>query len=264
MAPRETATLQLAATDVPSAYQALRDAVAKTTGRVLGAQLNEQDRQNITAQFDFEVRRADEGVVRAALGAAGDVVSRQVARVPESDSVTDAKVLYRVALAPAGRLAPRRRRRCPSRSRTWTVRPRCSRPRWPKRRGGRWTRNSTGTRRGGRRRGSYSRSRWRRPPGLVERLKGAGTVRASQSVRDPQATEGRFATARLHVTLTNAEAIVPDGTGVWPKVREGLSISASVLLTSVTWVVFGLCVVLPWALIGVGGYRLVRRFSGLC
>ena len=37
----------------------LRDAVAKTTGRVLNAQLNEQDRQNVTAQFDFEVRRTD-------------------------------------------------------------------------------------------------------------------------------------------------------------------------------------------------------------
>jgi len=27
---------------------------------------------------------------------------------------------------------------------------------------------------------------------------------------------------------------------------------------SVTWVVFGLCVVLPWALLGYGGYRAVR------
>ena len=27
------------------------------------------------------------------------------------------------------------------------------------------------------------------------------------------------------------------------------------------WVVFGLCVVLPWALVGYGGYRVVRRLS---
>ena len=39
--------------------------------------------------------------------------------------------------------------------------------------------------------------------GVVERFKAAGTVRAFQSVRDPQAADGRFATARIHVTLSN-------------------------------------------------------------
>jgi hypothetical protein len=63
------------------------------------------------------------------------------------------------------------------------------------------------------------------------------------------------------VALTNAEAIVPEGGGLGAKVRRGLSISAAVLLTSVTWVVFGLCVVLPWAVIGFGGYRIVRRIT---
>ena len=93
--PRETATLQVAAVDVPAAYQALRDAVAKTTnGRVLVAQLNEQDRQNVTAQFDFEVRRADEAGVRGSLDGAGEVVGRQVTRAAESEKVTDAKVMY--------------------------------------------------------------------------------------------------------------------------------------------------------------------------
>ena len=80
VAPRETAALQVAVTDVSNAYQTLRDAVAKVAGRVLVAQLNEQDRQNITAQFEFDVRRAEEGAVRAALDAAGDVISRQVGR----------------------------------------------------------------------------------------------------------------------------------------------------------------------------------------
>ena len=45
---------------------------------------------------------------------------------------------------------------------------------------------------------------------------------------------------------------------MWPPVKRGLAYSASVLLTSLTWVVFGLCVVLPWAVIGYGGYRVVR------
>ena len=42
IAPRETATLQIAVADVPTAYQNLRDEIAKSAGRVLVAQLNEQ------------------------------------------------------------------------------------------------------------------------------------------------------------------------------------------------------------------------------
>jgi len=38
-----------------------------------------------------------------------------------------------------------------------------------------------------------------------------------------------------------------------------LSFSATALLKSVTWVFFGLCVVLPWAFAGYGLWRLVRR-----
>ncbi|WP_171470534.1 DUF4349 domain-containing protein [Frigoriglobus tundricola] len=258
--PRETVTLQVAAPDVPAAYQALRDAVAKTTGRVLVAQLNQSDRQNVGAQFDFEVRRTDEGTVRATLDAAGEELTRQVARAAETDSVTDTKVLYRVTLVSAGRLKPRE-------TITLTVEvadvdgtATLFAAQVAEARGrqvdAKLDRDSSGR--------TTATLVFEVPltaaDGLVGRFKGAGTVRAAQSARDPQAPEGRYATARLLVTVTNAEAIVPDGDGLWPKVRRGLSVSAAVLLTSVTWVVFGLCVVLPWAVIGLGGYRLVRRF----
>ena len=93
----------------------------------------------------------------------------------------------------------------------------------------------------------------------MAKVKSAGTVRVQQSARDPQAPDGKYATARLDVTLSNTDLIVAKDDGLWPQVRRGLSVSVSVLLMSVTWVVFGLCVVLPWALVGYGGYRLVRR-----
>ncbi len=260
VAPREAVTLQLAATDVPTAYQALRDAAAKTTGRVLVSQLNEQDRQNITAQFDFEVRRTEEGAVRAAVDAAGEVLSRQVGRAAESDSVTDSKVLYRVTLLSASRLKPRE---------VMTLSVEVADV------DGSATQFATQVAEAKGRQVDAKLDRDAQGQAtaklvfevplsaaatLVERFKAAGKGRVLQSVRDPQATEGKYATARIHVTLTNVEAIVPEGGGLWPKVREGLSISASVLLRSVTWVVSGLCVVLPWAVIGYGGYRVVRRF----
>ena len=97
--------------------------------------------------------------------------------------------------------------------------------------------------------------------GVAERFKAIGTVRGFQTTRDPQAPAGKYATARIDVTLTGGDQIVSEGDGVWPQVRRGLSYSVTVLLTSLTWVVFGLCVVLPWCMVGYVGYRLIRRLG---
>ncbi|HEY2786261.1 MAG TPA: DUF4349 domain-containing protein [Fimbriiglobus sp.] len=257
--PRDTAVLTLVAADVSTAYQSLRDAVAKAGGHVIVAALNEQDKQNVTAQFTFEVKRADAGAVRAALDTAGDVVGRTVTRAAEGEATTDAKLLYQVGLTSATHLKPREiatlELEVPNVETAAAA-----------------VRAYVGEVKGTQRDARTSRD----PEGkikaelvfdvplaaaspLIEKLKGTGKVRLSQTVRDPQAAEGKFALARVEMTLTNAEAIVGPEDGVWPKVKKGLSYSANVLLTSLTWVVFGLCVVLPWALLGFGGYKLVRR-----
>src|SRR5262249_41790362 len=98
-------------------------------------------------------------------------------------------------------------------------------------------------------------------PGRVAKLREAGAVRVHESPRQPQADEGKLALARLDVTLSNADLIVPRDDGLWPQVRKGLSYSVTVLSLSVTWLIFGLCVLLPWALVGYGGYRVVRRVA---
>jgi hypothetical protein len=260
VAARETATIQVAVTDVPAAYQSLRDAVAKASGGVLVAQLNEQDRQNITAQLEFDVRRAEEGAVRAAVDAAGEVLSREVYRAAESESVTDSKVLYKVALKSANRLKPRETVTLAVEVKDVDGTATLFSAQVAEVKGrqvdARFDRDSQGQ--------ATAALVFEVPlasaQGLVERFKGAGTVRVARSARDLQAPEGKFATAQIQITLTNIESIVPDDAGMWPRVRKGLSISATVLLTSLTWVVFGLCVVLPWAVLGFGGYRIVRRF----
>jgi hypothetical protein len=258
--PRETATLQVAATDVPAAYQALRDAVARSSGRVLVAQLNEQDRRNITAELVFEVRRTEEGAVRLALDSTADVISRQVTRTTDADGTTDAKVLYKMTLVSTNRLKPRE---------TTTLSVEVTDVDGLAAAFATHVAEAKGRQIDAKLDRDYAGHATAKlifevplaaAPAILERFKTAGTVRAAQSNRDLQATEGKYATARIYVTLTNVEAIVPEGTGLWSKVRKGLSISASVLLTSVTWVVFGLCVVLPWAVLGFGGYRVARRF----
>jgi hypothetical protein len=260
VAARETATLQVAVPDVRAGYQALRDAAGKTTGRVLTAQLNEQDAQNVTAQLDFEVRRADEGAIRAALDAAGEVVSRQVIRAPEGIDSTDSKVLYRVTLLATSRLSPRE-------TTTFTLEVQdvdqtlsafAAQIAEAKGRqlGAQSTRDQSGK--------VLGRAVFEVPmaaAGILERLKSAGTVRVHQSTRDAQAPAGKYAMARFDITLVNRDQIVAEDDGLWPQVRRGLSYSVAVLLTSVTWVVFGLCVVLPWAVVIYACYRLYRRFG---
>jgi hypothetical protein len=259
VAPRETATITVAATDVSTAYAALRDAVSKAGGRVMAAQLNESDKSNVSAQVDFEVKRSHEGEVRAALDAAGEVVSRQVTRAPESDGVTDTKVLYRATLLSAARLRPREVTTLAVEVEdvNATVAVFGAQVAEAK---GRAVDSLSAHESNGR---VTARVVYEVPlaaaGGLVERFKTAGVVRVYQSARDPNVPDTRFATARLEVTVSNADRIVGRDAGVWPQVRRGLSYSASVLLTSLTWVVFGLCVVLPWAVVGYGGYRVVRR-----
>ncbi|HEV3436599.1 MAG TPA: DUF4349 domain-containing protein, partial [Gemmata sp.] len=259
IAPREVAIVQVAVPDVPSAYQTLRDAVAKASGRVLIAQLNEQDQQNVAAQFDFEVRRADEAILRAAVDSLGEVVARQVTRAPESDNVTDAKVMYRTMLIAKNQLKPRDRTTLALEVANVDQTMAVFRAQAAEVQGSRLVDSQFTRDRSGRLTAKLVYDvPLQHASGLAEQFKSAGAVLVFQSARDPQAPEGKYATTRLDVTLTNSERIVGEDDGLWPQVRLGLSHSASMLLKSISWMVFGLCVVLPWAVIGYGCYKVLR------
>jgi hypothetical protein len=257
--PRETRTLVVAVPDVAAAYQTLREAAVRTRGRVLTSRLDEQDRQNVAAQLEFEVPRAEEAALQTALAALGEVVSRNVARATDTDNLTDTKVLYRAALVGAVRLKPRQTTTLAVEVPDVDAAVALLKAQLADA-AGRTVDFLAARERAGR---NTARLTCDVPlaqaPAVIEKLKAAGSVRAQQSVQDPQAPDGRFATARVDVTLSNTDLIVAKDDGLWPQIRRGLALSATVLLTSVTWLVFGLCVLLPWALIGYGGYRLVGR-----
>ena len=105
--PRETVLLRIATTDVKAQYDKLREAIKSAKGHLLNADHDGKDPLNIHAQVDFDLRRLSEGEVPAALDGAGELLSRQVNRVPEGDNVTDAKVLYRVTLLDVDSVQPR-------------------------------------------------------------------------------------------------------------------------------------------------------------
>jgi Domain of unknown function (DUF4349)/Putative zinc-finger len=259
MQPRETTTVQYAVTDIPAGFRALKDAVEKAKGRIVNSSLNENDKLNVTAQLDFELKRGEDGPVLAAMTAEGDVLGRQTARQPESRLVSDSKALYRVTFANANRLKPRE-------TTTLAIEvdnvdtTAAALAAFVTEAKGRIVDSNVANDRSGR---VTAKLVYDVPlasaGGLVEKAKGVGVVRVQQTGRDQSATDGKFATARLDVVVSNADLIVPKDDGVWPQVRKGLALSASALLSSVSYVIVGLCVVLPWMAIGYIGYRLVRR-----
>ena len=259
MATRETANLTIAAPDVASAYRGLRDAIAAAKGRITKANLDERDRQNVTGQVEFEVRRADEAAIQTALSSAGETISRNVARAPEADNVTDAKVAYRVMLIGASRLTPRETYTLGIEVRDvdQTVAVFAAQVAEVK---GEVVTSDVGHERNGR---ITARLIYNVPlataASLAEKFKGAGIVRYQQIARDQQAHDGKYALARLDVTLSNQELIVAKDESLWTPIRKGLSWSVSVLFLSLSWVIVGLCVVLPWGVVGYGLYRLLRR-----
>jgi len=247
--PRETVVLEVAAADVPAAYRKLRTAVDQAEGRVHDAQLNEQDHQTAAAQLDFDLRRAKEGALQAALAEAGEALSRQVTRRPAGEDVTDAMVLFKVKLVSAQGIAPRETRalvvevadveaaQAVIAAQVREAGGRVGGPQLKQETSGRVTALIT-----------YDVP-LAAAPGLVEKIKAAGRVRKQDTTKNDQAPEGKLALARLEVAWTNGELLVPGDAGLWAQVRNGLSFSLRGLALSVSWLVIGVLVVLPWVLV---------------
>jgi hypothetical protein len=256
---RETDELQLACADVATSYRLVQEAVQKAKGRVRIAQLNEQDRRQVTATLDFDIRRADEDGVRAALLKAGAVYTRKVSRAADAENVIDTKVRWQVTFLNQANIPPRETHKfgveVADVDQTAAL-----------------LAGLAGKREGRTVEANISRERNGRVTGkliydvpmtevheLLDTLKSSGTVRVQQTIKHPEVPDSPLAVARLDVTLSNAELIVPSDDGFGPNVRRGLSDSFAVLSWSLRIIILGLCVLLPWAFVIWGIYRLVLR-----
>lgn len=257
--PRETDVIQIASADVPAAYRTVQDAVLKAKGRMLNAQLNEQDRQNVTATLDFEVRRAEEAGLRAALASAGDIYTRTVSRAPDSENVLDSKVRWQLTLINQAKIPARESYvfgvEVNDVDQTATVLSALVNERQ-----GRTIDANVSRERSGR---VTAKLVYDVPLAkvheLLDQLRSTGIVRVQQSVKHPEVPDSALAVARIDVTLSNKELIVPTDEGLGTSIRGGLSDSFKVLAWSLRILIFGLCIVLPWALVIWAIYRLVVR-----
>jgi hypothetical protein len=256
---RETDIVKIASADVAQGYRAVQEAVAKAKGRMLNAQLNEKDRQNITATLDFEIRRTEEAALQAALKDAGDIYTRDVTRAPDNENVVDSKVHWQLTLINQSAIPPRQTfvfgievRDVDQTAAAFSA--------MVSERRGRTVGANVSRERSGR---ITAKLIYDVPAAkvheLLDRLRASGSVRVQRSEEHPEVPDSPLAVARLDVTLSNETLLVPSDEGFWTNIRQGLSTSFKALSWSLMVVIIGVCVVLPWALVLWAIYRLVLR-----
>ena len=260
IAPREVVTLKVAAADVPAAYRTVREAVAKAEARVLTADLQEQDRQKISAQLDFDVQRKEEAAVLTTLNSAVEVLFRQVTRAAESENVTDKRVWYKVEFVPATAVEPREvvgfaievtdveNALSVLSAQVKELQGRIVEgPKSAHEQNGRVTALVV-----------YDVP-LSSAPAVAEKLRNSGQVRASRTTPNPQAPEGKLALARFNVRLENADPVVPRDEGVWAQSRSIMAFSFRGLSLSLTVLIVGALFAIPWLLVIAVVVWLVRR-----
>jgi len=90
-------------------------------------------------------------------------------------------------------------------------------------------------------------------------IRSLGVDRVNESSTNHQAPEGEVARAQFDVTLANADLIVGRDEGLGAAVKSALSTSVRGLLWSLQFIVIGLLMVGPWALMIWAGWKLWRR-----
>lgn len=255
--PRETFTLNVFSLDVPATYRKLQEAAAQLKGNVRALQLNEQDRNNISAQFDVDLIRADMAVLDKLLDEAGEVASRTTSRVQPGEIATDRKVGYRLTLR--SQIPPREtldlnievvdveRSAAALAALVKGVKGRVTA--WE------GTQDAGGK--------SVAIQLFDVPlaakEALAAQFKAIGKVRGQKAAQNLQAPDGKLATAHINVRLTNMTPIVASDDGLWPQVRRSLSYAFTLLSVSLMFLIVGVSVLLPWALIVWVGVKVVRR-----
>lgn len=255
VAARETIQVQLATREVRAAFEKVKKAAREASGRVLNPNLDEQDKQNMKATFDIEAPRDKRAEIEEALRV-GDIYTRNSVAAPESENTVDSKVLWKVTIT--SQLIPRETYvlgievsdphkvnaelvKLAKEMKGWSLEP---------------IESQDGT-------GKVTMQTAFEVPlksvsRLVDKAKASGRVRASNMKPNRQVPESDLAVAHVVVTLSN-DVLLPADEGLWSNVRSGLYYSLRAIGWSLTWLIVGVLVVLPWAILIWGIWKLTTR-----
>jgi hypothetical protein len=105
--PSHMSAVTIAASNVPSNYAKLLDAISKAKGHVADAKLNEQNKLDVTGTINFTVPKSEKQAIEALLSEIGTMLSRTNAQVPAEQLSTDIKFGYSVTLRDFANIRPR-------------------------------------------------------------------------------------------------------------------------------------------------------------
>jgi hypothetical protein len=260
VSPRETVQSTLAAADVPTAYRAVAAAASAARGHARTAELNEQDRQHVSATVEVDVPRPALGDFDKAIAAAGDVVARSSAQSTDAENTVDTVVRVRLTLVAADQL-PARETTTLAVEVTDADRAAADAQAIAVAAGGRVltadvNRSPTGP----------ATAKvvldvpLARSADVTRDLRQLGTVRGVDAARDAAAPAGPLAHARIEIDFATADALVADQSGPWASFRQGLSTGLRGLLLSLQWIVVGLSLLVPWAIVAYVARRAWQRW----
>lgn len=258
--PREALEMTLAAQDVPAAFRKLQEAVAQVQGWVRAADLNEQDKLNITAEFKFDVLVTDRKSIDKAIDSAGKIVSRNTTQAKPNETYTDRKVGFRLTIKSIASLPTRDDVAMTlevadvdkSTAAVFDV---------VRAKNGVIGKTVMLQERDG---VFVARLNFKVPAdakdAVLDKLKTTGTVRVRTASRNPQVPDGDLASAEFTVVLTTSTPIVPPGESLGNQVGTRLYYCFKILVFSLSVIFWGVCFLLPFAILGWVIFKVVKRW----
>jgi hypothetical protein len=210
------------------------------------------------AYLDFEVRRSDVGAIEAAIATAGDSYNHNVSTSQDAENTSASKLRYIIQMHNVAILAPKQ-------TTTLAVevndvdRAITDLTSSVNGLGGRVVDSTRSKEANGR---TIARLMLDVPlksaAEITGKTRGLGEVRVEQVTSSAQAPGGKLARARFAVTVATPDAIVSSDSGIWATIRNGLSTSMVGLMWSLQLIVIGVCLIAPWVIAIVLGWKLVR------
>ncbi len=263
--PRQSATLRIAAANVPVAYQKLHDAIARAKGQVRDTNLDENDKRNISAIIDFTILTADKETKETldkALEEAGPLLSRHNTQTRNTELASERKFGYYVTLVSTANIQPREKTDLKLEVQTvdeaaMKLKERAAAVQ------GRLVDSRTQFRPSGETAATLEFDvPLKSKDVLLRQFKEVGVKLIGQEEeRFPTAPDNDLAIARIKVEIIGPNPIVPSDEGFGSYLRTGFYRSFQILATSVMLIIIGASVILPWALLIWAGYKVYSRFN---
>ena len=255
---RQTVQMTLAAASVPDTLNAIRAALPKGA-RVLMSQLDQQDPQNISGKLVFDLPEASDAKVMEILKKQTATLSRQIKRIPDGQIAVE-KDRYEATLISADHQPPRQTvvekvlvSDADQAAEDFVSAASSA--------GGRQVDNPLRTDDGA---GRVTSTIVMDVPlsssaTILGQIDQQGSRRGREVHTDTTAPETSLARARIEVTFSNSAATLGGQESMGDYIRHGLLTSLEGLGYSLMWIIIGICLVAPWAIVIWGLWKLVRR-----